>query len=59
MKTFEKPLSAQEEKELLIKLREGDSVARNALIEKNMGLVAHIVLLNVIILMKTLFQWEQ
>lgn len=63
MKTFEKPLSAQEEKELLIKLREGDSVARNALIEKNMRLVAHIVknipLLNVIILMKTLFQWEQ
>ena len=43
MKTFEKPLSAQEEKELLIKLREGDSVARNALIEKNMRLVAHIV----------------
>ena len=38
-----KPLSAQEEKELLIKLREGDSVARNALIEKNMRLVAHIV----------------
>ena len=63
MKTFEKPLSAQEEKELLIKLREGDSVARNALIDKNMRLVAHIVknipLLNVIILMKTLFQWEQ
>lgn len=63
MKTFEKPLSAQEEKELLIKLREGDSMARNALIEKNMRLVAHIVknipLLNVIILMKTLFQWEQ
>ena len=43
MKTFEKPLSAQEEKELLIKLREGDSAARNALIEKNMRLVAHIV----------------
>ena len=43
MKTFEKPLSAQEEKELLIKLREGDSVARNALTEKNMRLVAHIV----------------
>lgn len=43
MKTFEKPLSAQEEKELLIKLCEGDSVARNALIEKNMRLVAHIV----------------
>ena len=41
LKTFEKPLSAQEEKELLIKLREGDSVARNALIEKNMRLVAH------------------
>ena len=63
MKTFEKPLSAQEEKELLIKLREGDSVSRNALIEKNMRLVAHIVqnipLLNMIILMKTLFQWEQ
>ena len=43
MKTFEKPLSAQEEKELLINLREGDSAARNVLIEKNMRLVAHIV----------------
>ena len=28
---------------MLIKLREGDSVSRNALIEKNMRLVAHIV----------------
>ena len=43
MKTFEKPLSAQEEKELLINLREGDSAARNVLIEKNMRLVANIV----------------
>lgn len=63
MKTFEKPLSAQEEKELLINLREGDSAARNVLIEKNMRLVAHIVknipLRNVIILMRTLFRWEQ
>ena len=59
MKTFEKPLSAQEEKELLINLREGDSAARNVLIEKNMRLVAHIVKKYVIILMRTLFQWEQ
>ena len=43
MKTFEKPLSAQEEKELLIRLNQGDIAARNALIEKNMRLVAHIV----------------
>ena len=43
MKTFEKPLSAQEEKELLIELHNGNSAARNVLIEKNMRLVAHIV----------------
>ena len=43
MKTFEKPLSAQEEKELLIELHNGNSEARNVLIEKNMRLVAHIV----------------
>lgn len=43
LKTFEKPLSAQEEKDLLIKLKEGDATARNILIEKNMRLVAHIV----------------
>lgn len=56
MKTFEKPLSAQEEKELLIELHNGNSAARNVLIEKNMRLVAHIVknipLRNVITLMK-------
>lgn len=42
MKTFEKPLSAQEEKVLLEKYRCGDMEARNELIEKNMRLVAHV-----------------
>ena len=43
MKTFDKPLSAQEEKEMLERCRHGDRTARNVLIEKNMRLVAHIV----------------
>ena len=41
MKVFEKPLSEQEEKEMLIKSRNGDIEARNILVEKNMRLVAH------------------
>ena len=43
LKTFDKPLSAQEEKEMLERCRHGDRTARNVLIEKNMRLVAHIV----------------
>ena len=41
MKSFEKPLSADEEKEILELFRGGDSKARDILIEKNMRLVAH------------------
>lgn len=41
MKSFEKPLSADEEKEILELFRGGDSRARDILIEKNMRLVAH------------------
>lgn len=43
MKVFEKPLSEQEEKEKLIKSRNGDIEARNILVEKNMRLVAHMI----------------
>ena len=43
MKVFEKPLSEQEEKEMLIRSRNGDIVARNILVEKNMRLVAHMI----------------
>ena len=43
MKVFEKPLSEQEEKEMLIKSRNGDMEARNILVEKNMRLVAHMI----------------
>lgn len=41
MKSFEKPLSAQEEEIMLKKCQRGDLQARNLLIEKNMRLVAH------------------
>jgi RNA polymerase sporulation-specific sigma factor len=41
LKSFEKPLSADEEKEILELFRGGDSKARDILIEKNMRLVAH------------------
>lgn len=41
MKTFDKPLSAEEEKEMLERFHSGDMEARNILIEKNMRLVAH------------------
>lgn len=43
MKVFEKPLSEQEEKEMLIRSRNGDKEARNILVEKNMRLVAHMI----------------
>ena len=43
MKTFPKPLTAQEEKEYLDRFRAGDRAARDVLIERNMRLVAHVV----------------
>ena len=43
MKVFEKPLSEQEENEMLIRSRNGDIEARNILVEKNMRLVAHMI----------------
>lgn len=43
MKVFEKPLSEQEEKEMLIRSRNGDIEARNILVEKNMRPVAHMI----------------
>lgn len=41
--SFKKPLSAAEEKEYLNKIKNGDTNAKNILIERNMRLVAHIV----------------
>lgn len=41
--SFPKPLTAEEEKQYLIKAAEGDISARNVLIERNLRLVAHIV----------------
>ena len=43
MKTFQKPLTAQEEKEYLDRFQAGDQKARDILIERNMRLVAHVV----------------
>ena len=43
MKTFPKPLTADEEREYLCRLRAGDEEAKNVLIERNLRLVAHIV----------------
>ena len=43
MKTFQKPLSASEEKQYLRAFREGSREARDILIERNMRLVAHVV----------------
>ncbi|GAK06393.1 RNA polymerase sporulation sigma factor SigK [Geomicrobium sp. JCM 19038] len=40
---FPQPLSKEEEKECLEKMKEGDEEARNKLIEHNLRLVAHIV----------------
>lgn len=42
MQTFPKPLTPQEERILLEKIRQGDVEARNQLIERNLRLVAHI-----------------
>ena len=39
---FPEPLSQEEEKIALIKMNEGDSEARNLLIERNLRLVAHV-----------------
>ncbi|WP_035290794.1 RNA polymerase sporulation sigma factor SigK [Clostridium sp. KNHs214] len=41
--TFPKPLSQKEEKYYLDKLKEGDVLAKNILVERNLRLVAHIV----------------
>lgn len=40
---FPKPLSPAEEKTLLMQMSQGDEEARNALVERNLRLVAHIV----------------
>ncbi len=40
--SFQKPMSLEEEKNTLIKMKNGDMKAREELIEKNMRLVAHI-----------------
>lgn len=42
-KVFPEPLSPDEEKKYLEKMKEGDEKARNILIERNLRLVAHIV----------------
>ncbi|MER1998667.1 MAG: RNA polymerase subunit sigma-70, partial [Lysinibacillus sp.] len=41
--TFSKPLTPEEEQEVLKRLLEGDEEARLTLIERNMRLVAHVV----------------
>lgn len=43
MKTFQKPLTTAEENLYLQRCQEGDSEAKNILIERNLRLVAHIV----------------
>ena len=43
MKAFPKPLTAEEEKEYLVRYKGGDEKARQVLIEYNLRLVAHIV----------------
>ena len=43
MKAFQKPLSIAQEKHYLQKYQEGDSQAKNILIEHNLRLVAHVV----------------
>ncbi|MCD7819581.1 MAG: RNA polymerase sporulation sigma factor SigK [Lachnospiraceae bacterium] len=42
MNTFKKPLSPEDEKYYLARYKEGDTAARNILIEHNLRLVAHI-----------------
>lgn len=39
---FPEPLSSEEEKDCLIKMKEGDEKSRNILIERNLRLVAHV-----------------
>lgn len=41
--SFPKPLSAEEERQCLQRMQQGDKEARNTLIERNLRLVAHIV----------------
>ena len=41
--SFPTPLSYEEEKEMLLRLNNGDKVARSILIEHNLRLIAHIV----------------
>ena len=43
MKTFPKPLSAEEEREYLKRFREGNEEAKAVLIERNLRLVAHVI----------------
>lgn len=43
MKTFPKPLTAEEEREYLKRCREGDEEAKAVLIERNLRLVAHVI----------------
>ena len=40
---FPEPLSTKEENECIKKMKDGDMIARNKLIEHNLRLVAHIV----------------
>ncbi|MCI8514693.1 MAG: sigma-70 family RNA polymerase sigma factor [Lachnospiraceae bacterium] len=42
MKTFQKPLTRQEEEQCLLRWEQGDEKARDVLIERNMRLVAHV-----------------
>ena len=43
LKTFQKPLTVEEERVYLKKFQEGDSQAKDVLIERNLRLVAHVV----------------
>ena len=43
MKTFQKPLTMEEEKIYLQKYQQGDLKARDVLIERNLRLVSHII----------------
>ena len=43
MKAFPKPLTAEEERDCLVRYQGGDEEARRMLIEYNLRLVAHIV----------------
>jgi RNA polymerase sporulation-specific sigma factor len=41
--SFPKPLTAKEERECFLKMKEGDEESRNLLIERNLRLVAHMI----------------